>query len=72
MPPHNPQAMPANDRKPLSTREAFELSVAAVAPQLPAMSIAWDEAAACLARRDAAGFDAAMRIFRAIEKGASL
>jgi hypothetical protein len=30
------------------------------------MSLAWDEAASCLTNRDYPGFDAAMRIFRAI------
>lgn len=42
-------------------RIASQLSNAA------AMSIAWDEAAECLTRRDVAGFDAAMRIFRALD-----
>jgi hypothetical protein len=49
----------------------FGLSLAAIAPRTSAMSIAWDEAAECLARRDTAGFDSAMRIFKRLrqEKG---
>ncbi len=36
-----------------------------------AMSIAWDEAAECLSRRDNAGFDAAMRIFKQLREAGS-
>lgn len=63
-----PSAIPANDAAKASTRELFGLSLMNVAPKAGAMSVAWDEAAQCLSRRDGAGFDAAMRIFRALER----
>jgi hypothetical protein len=68
MPPHNSAS---NDAERMDTRAMFGLSLAAIAPRTSAMSIAWDEAAECLARRDTAGFDAAMRIFKRLrqEKG---
>ena len=59
---------PANDAARADLRTMLGLSLMQIAPKAGAMSIAWDEAADCLSKRDAAGFDAAMRIFRALEK----
>lgn len=64
MPPH---MTPANDAARATTRDLLGMSIMDVAPRAGAMSVAWDEAAACLARRDSAGFDAAMRIFRKLD-----
>jgi hypothetical protein len=68
MPPH---LQPGNDAAPMGLREALEMSLRIPEPEVVAAtcanaptSIAWDEAAACLAKGDFAGHDAAMRIFR--------
>lgn len=70
-----PPAIPANDAARMGLREALNMSLAIPEPEVVAatcakhpLSIAFDEAAACLAKGDFAGHDAAMRIFRALEK----
>jgi hypothetical protein len=65
-----PPAIPANDAARMNAREMFGLSLMDQHPRVGSMSVAWDIAAQCLANGDAAGFDAAMKIFRALEKAA--
>ena len=43
--------------------------VSALRASIAFASACWDEAAACLAKGDFAGFDAAMRLFRKVSQG---
>jgi hypothetical protein len=73
---HNPRARTLRSRSPRVGR----MNLARIAPQrqlahdpgrMPTV-IAWDEAAACLAAGDFAGFDSAMRIFRKLTREAGV
>jgi hypothetical protein len=68
MPPHLTAPI-ANDIAPVTTREAFALSVRQALDNNP-MSIAFDEMADCALRHDDAGYAAAKRIFHKLRDAA--